>query len=145
MFKGKINSECIQLIRNLTEKGETYNSILRECGKRGYKISYAVVRYHGHKLKKKKEIKFIESATQLCHRMTVWIEKMNKIMDSYEGEPTIQSKFAFHINNAFKNFVDLLKTPQIQNTQVNILQQQLEHSLMGVIDERRKLPINIPD
>jgi hypothetical protein len=49
----------------------------------------------------------------------------------------------FALNKGFENFVNLLKSPAIQTTQVNILQQQLEQSLGDIIHDRTTGPIKI--
>jgi len=65
-----------------------------------------------------------------------------KILEMQRGE---KRSLRFALNQAFQNFVDLLKTPAIQSTQVNILQQQLQESLKDVLNEHTTAPIKIPD
>jgi len=48
------------------------------------------------------------------------------------------------LNKAFENFVNLLKVPIVQETQVNILYQHLEASLKRVLDGRPEDEIGIP-
>jgi len=141
MYKSELSPECLELIRNLARKGMRYTQILRECKKKNFKISYAQVVYHAKKTeysfveKQHINLEFIQSTTELCKEMTFWLRKMIKQYDKIKIVKN-KSKFAYHINKVFENFVDLLKTPAIQKTQVNVLQQQLEQSLKDVIDER---------
>jgi urease gamma subunit len=64
-----------------------------------------------------------------------------KILQFKRGD---KSNLRYSLNKAFENFVNLLKTPAIQTTQVNILQQQLEQSLGDIIHDRTTSPIKIP-
>jgi len=74
--------------------------------------------------------------------LKIELETKMKILMIQNGE---KRNLRYSLNKGFENFVELLKTPAIQTTQVNILQQQLEQSLKGVIDERAVEPIKIAD
>lgn len=147
MFTRKITVECRREIEELARKGMSYRAIHRELKKKYPELKYDTTRYHAHKIytpreKRVIELNFIESSTALCQEMTSWVRRLREEYESHE-EVSDKSKFAYHLNKAFENFVNLLKTPAIQTTQVNILQQQLEQSLGDLIHERTSAPVKI--
>lgn len=148
VYKTSLTPKCIELIQSNAKKGMKYTKIFKQLKKRYKNLTYQKVTYHAHKVvstkqKQINEMGFIEDTRALCREMTSWAHELRDYVRQYD-DPVIKSKFAFHMNIAYKNFVELLKTPAIQTTQVNILQQQLSKSLEGVLHKRTTKPIKIP-
>uniref|UniRef100_A0A6M3Y194 Uncharacterized protein n=1 Tax=viral metagenome TaxID=1070528 RepID=A0A6M3Y194_9ZZZZ len=167
-FKQKLSDEQIELIKSMAKEGklkgtEIYRK-LKEENKIPQDITYQTIMHHARKVWKPKikrravaEVEWIESVTDLCKSMTVWALKLSKEYDeapefqdvgaSWQGKPIIitpKKDLRPEINRAYKNFVELLKTPTFKGTQVNILQQRLESSLTEILNERPDPGITVP-
>lgn len=165
------SKEQIEFIQQRTKEGKQYKTIFREF-KKTYDISkmtakedsiYAKLCYWGRKIKPSKtkeriQLNFIENVSDLCKFMTKWV---TMLMGEYEkaqecvtvahdvrGSPIIvtpKKDIRPEINRAYRNFVELLKTPAFQGTQVNILEQRMQMSLMEVLNERKSAAVVVPE
>lgn len=167
-FKQKLSTEQIELIKSMAKEGnlkgtEIYKK-LKEENKIPADVTYQTIAYHARKVWKPKnkrraaaEVDFIDSVTDLCKSMSEWAltltreykdaEEYQAVGQSWKGKPIIitpKKDLRPAINQAYKNFVELLKTPTFKGTQVNILQQRLEASLTEVLNERPDPGITIP-
>lgn len=152
--RSKIPKEIQEHIKSLAKEGYNYREITKNTNEKfDINIPYSIVNYYGKKVrnperKERIEINFIESITDLCQNMSVWVNKLQKEYDNasdwevvgedYKGKPVaIQPKrdIRIEINRSYRNFVELLKTPIAQNSQVNILQQRMETALKEVMYE----------
>jgi len=168
--KTTFSPEQMKAVSDLVKTGLQGTQIVRKLKEDGIfsdDVKYPTVAYHIKKMRRtskqgierhEAEIEVINSLTTLTEEMTSWLRQLRTEYNTAEdfisigedkwGKPVaIQPKRDIRnsIDRNIGHYVTLLKSSTVtNNTQVNVLQQQLHQDLMRVINERPKpIPVNI--